>query len=146
MSESFAVCGRCGGRKADFDRVCPHCGFRPEGDGLLIAWLLSTRHRDTASLDAVSERIRGGETVRPSAKMLATARRALGRSWASDPGLDTRQRLALLATSLLVTPLVGLMLAVWWYGTKPRAALQALALSLPASVLFFALGVWLILT
>lgn len=138
-----AVCGRCGGRKPDYDRICPHCGFRPEGDGLLVAWLLSSHHRDAAELDAIADRIREGELVRPSKRMLAAARRGLGRSWGSDPGMSRRQRLALLATSLLLTPLVGWVLALWWWGSRPRAALQALALSAPASALFFVIGVWL---
>jgi hypothetical protein len=139
----LAICVRCGGRKPDYNSTCPACGFRPEGDGLLVSWLLSTHHRDAASLADVAERIQAGETVRPSSRMLAEAKRALGRSWASDPGLDMRQRLALLATSILLTPLVGLTLSVWWYGTRPRAALQALALSLPASLIFLALGILL---
>ncbi|MFT4623650.1 MAG: hypothetical protein ACI8PZ_002306 [Myxococcota bacterium] len=143
MSDTFAVCGKCGERKADYDRVCPHCGFRPEGEGMLVAWLLSTHHRAPDTLDAVGARIAAGEAVRPSKKMLATARRALGRSWTSDPGMSSRERLSLLATSLVVTPLVGWVLAVWWYEQRPRAALQALALSLPASVLFFGLGLYL---
>lgn len=51
--------------------------------------------------------------------------------------MTLNQRLALLATSLLLTPLVGWTLWFTWRGRRPRAALEALALSLPASVLFF---------
>ena len=32
---SRAVCVRCGGERADFDQICPSCGHRPEGEGLL---------------------------------------------------------------------------------------------------------------
>ncbi len=141
----FAVCGRCGGKKAGYGKVCPHCGFLPEGDGLLAAWLLSTHHLDEAALVMVRERIRAGESVQPSRRMLGVARAALGQSWAGDPGMDLRQRLALLATSIVLTPLVGWVLAVWWWGTRPRSALQAIALSLPFSVLFFGMVAWMVL-
>ena len=141
-----AVCSRCGGQKPDFDHTCPTCGFRPDGDGLLVAWLLSTHHRDADQLDAIAGRIRAGEVVKPSRRMLDQARRALGRSWATDQGMTRGQRTALIATSLFLTPLVGWVLAGWWREQRPRAALQALALSLPASVLFFGLGLWMMAT
>lgn len=138
-----AICVRCGGSRTDFAAICPSCGHRPDDDGRLVAWLLSSESLSTEELDDVQKRIIGGESIRPSERMLAKARAALGRDFATDQGLSTRQRLMLLSTSLLVTPLVGWMLFVWWYRERPRAAIQALALSLPASVLFVILVLYL---
>jgi hypothetical protein len=69
--------------------------------------------------------------------MLERARRGLGKDLVSDPGLGTRQILALLACSVVLTPLVGWVLALWWRAQRPRAAIQSLAVSLPASLMFF---------
>ena len=139
---SRSICVRCGGERARHDQVCPACGHRPEGDGLLVAWLLSEENLSRAELDAVRDRVRSGEVIRPTERMLARARRALGADFASDVGLDTRQRWLLLATSLLLTPLPGLVMGVWWWNDHPRAARQALALSVPASIASFAAVVY----
>jgi hypothetical protein len=139
---SRALCVKCGGERTRFDQICPACGHRPDGEGLLIAWLLSDHHLDDKQLAQTQARLRKGESIRPSAKMLDKARRALGQHFTTDEGLDTRQRLGLLATSLLLTPLVGWVLFVWWWSSKPRAAWQALALSLPATVIFTGGVLW----
>jgi len=133
---SRAVCVRCGGERAGFDQICPSCGQRPEGEGLLVAWLLSSENLDNEELSRVQERVRTGESIRPSARMIDRARRQLGSHFATDAGMDVRQRVLLLTTSLLLTPLVGWVLFFWWRQDRPRASLQALALSLPATVLF----------
>lgn len=138
-----AVCVRCGGSRQGYASVCPACGHRPEGDGLLVAWLLSSANLDESGLDAVAARVRSGESIRPSAKMLKKARRALGQDLASDPGLTLGQRAALFACSILLTPLVGWTCWLWWRADRPRAALQALSLSLPPTVLFTAIWIWL---
>lgn len=138
-----AVCVRCGGFRADYREICPHCGHRPEGEGLLVAWLLSAEHLRQDQLEATSERVRSGESIRPSQRMIDRARRALGTHFASDPGLTGWQRIGLLATSILLTPLVGWTLFLWWRRSRPRAAIQALGLSLPATAVFTALGLWL---
>jgi len=131
-----AVCVRCGQGRSQWDQICPHCGHRALGEGLLVAWLLSTESLTEAQLAKVSERIQGGETIRPKPAQLARAREALGRAYTSDPGLTVRQRIGLLALSLAATPLVGLTCWFWWRETRPRASIQSLALSLPATVLF----------
>lgn len=136
-----AVCVRCGAEKPEFLAVCPSCGHRPEGDGVLVAWLLSTEHLDAARLEATAARIRRGEPIRPSAKMLRKARRALGRQIATDPGLGVRELLGLLAGNVLFSPLVGWTCAAWWYAERPRGALQAVLVSVPVSVL--GTGIWL---
>lgn len=131
-----AVCQRCGGRRDTFDQICPACGHRPQGEGLLVAWLLSTNNLDEERLEAAASRIAGGEPLRPSSKQLERARRALGRDYGTDPGMTVGQRLALLATSIVLTPLVGWAAWLWWRQDRPRAAVQALALSLPLTVIY----------
>jgi hypothetical protein len=137
-----ALCIRCGASRADYRETCVRCGFTPEGEGLLVAWLLSSENLGEAEIEATGKRIAAGEPVRPSARMLEHARRSLGLDFASDPGLDTGQRLALFATSFLLTPLVGLTCWWWWRRDRPRASVQALALSLPASIVLFLVGFW----
>jgi len=139
---SRALCVKCGGERTRFDQICPACGHRPDGEGLLVAWLLSDNHLTDKQLAQTQARLRKGESIRPSAKMLDKARRALGQHFTTDEGLDNRQRMGLLATSLFLTPLVGWVLFAWWWESKPRAALQALALSLPATVLFTGGVLW----
>ncbi|MCB9680027.1 MAG: hypothetical protein H6733_01020 [Alphaproteobacteria bacterium] len=140
---SRAICVRCGADKGHYERICPACGHRPEGEGLLVAWLLSDAHLDAGGLDKAARRIARGDTIRPSEAMLERARRALGAHASADPGLSGGQRLALLATSLVLTPTVGLTLWAWWRTERPRVALQALWLSLPASVLYAVGVLWL---
>ncbi|MEQ1566269.1 MAG: hypothetical protein ABMA64_11575 [Myxococcota bacterium] len=133
---SRAICVRCGAERSTWAQICPACGHRPDEEGQLVAWLLSSEHLTEPELDAVRGRILAGEVIRPSGKMLGRAKRALGRDFTTDAGLTGGQRLLLLATSLVVTPLVGWVLFVWWYNARPRSAVQALALSLPATVAF----------
>jgi hypothetical protein len=140
-----AVCGRCGVERPDFRAICPGCGHRPDGEGVLVAWLLSSRYLSPAQLDAAADRIRAGELIQPSERMLAAARRALGRDFSTDPGLSGRDRFAVLATSLLLTPLVGWTLWWWWREERPRAAAQALGFSLPATLIFTVGVVWMAL-
>jgi hypothetical protein len=137
-----AVCLRCGADKGAFDQICPSCGHRPEGEGLLVAWLLSDQSLTGPQLDDAAARIRSGTSIRPTERMLARARAALGRDEARDPGLTRPQRLALLATSLLLTPAVGLVTWAWWRTERPRTAAQALWLSAPAGVAFLVLVGW----
>lgn len=130
-----AICLRCGAAKAAPEGICPACGHRPEGEGLLVAWLLSDAHLPPERLEAAAVRIREGQSVRPSAAMLDKARRALGLHAHADPGLSRRQRLGLLASSLLFTALPGVVLWAWWRQDRPRSARQALWLSLPAGAI-----------
>jgi hypothetical protein len=139
---SRAVCVKCAGERSSFEQVCPSCGHRPDGEGLLVAWLLSSANLGDAELNHAQARIRKGEPLRPSARMLEKARLALGQHFSTDEGLTMQQRLGLLATSLLLTPLVGWVLFAWWWSARPRAAYQALALSLPASILFTGVVLW----
>lgn len=132
---SRAVCVRCGADRPAFDAVCPACGHRPEGDGLLVAWLLSDAYLDEAGLERAAARIRSGEPVRASDRMLERARIALGRHVSRDAGLSRRARLGLLALGVVATAVPGLMLAWWWREDRPRSARQAFVLSVPSAVL-----------
>lgn len=140
-----AVCVRCGAEKDHYGNVCPACGNRPDGDGLLVAWIASDAHLDAVALAAVGKRIAAGEPLRPSAAMLTKARRALGRAIGTDAGLTLGQRALLLGCSLLFTPLVGWTCFFWWRTEHPRSAWQALGLSLPPSVLFTCIWIYAIL-
>lgn len=139
----LAICVRCGGERRDFDQICPACGHTPNGEGRLVAWLLSSENLEASELRGVQVRIRAGETIRPSGRMLEKARRSLGQHFTTDAGMSTGQRLGLLATSVFLTPMVGWVLFVWWWKIRPRAAIQALALSLPATVGFAILVLYL---
>ncbi len=134
-----AVCQRCGGGREAFDQICPSCGHRPQGEGLLVAWLLSSHNLEAEPLAAAGRRIAGGEPLRPNARQLARAKTALGRDYLTDPGLGVPMLFGLLATSVVLTPLVGWAAWLWWRQTRPRAALQALALSLPLTLIYTAL-------
>jgi len=133
--ELRAACVRCGTLREGLRATCPQCGLRPEGEGVLVAWLLSAGHLSDAQLTAAAARVAGGEVLRPSHAMLAVARRALGVDFTSDPGLTPGQRALVLGASVVLTPLVGGTLWAWWRRQRPRAALQALLLSAPVSLI-----------
>ena len=135
-----AICHRCGETKREYAMVCARCGHRPIDDGLLVAWLLSSEHLSEDQFASVAARIREGETIRPSRKQLKQARRALGRSFSSDPGLTSSQRLLLLALSFGLTPLPAWVCFFWWITARPRAAWQSLSIAAPASLVFAGLG------
>lgn len=139
-----AVCVRCGASRTEFRDICPGCGYRPEGEGVLIAWLLSDGNLDEAGLDAVAARVKAGEPPRPTSRMLDRARRALGGDLESDPGLGSTERIGLLVVSMLLTPLPALTMAAWWWRDRPRAAVQALALAIPSAAVFGIAVIWAI--
>jgi hypothetical protein len=140
-----AICVRCAAEREDWRAICPSCGHRAVGEGLLVAWLLSDQNLDAAGLAEAAGRIRSGQGVRPSQRMLDRARGALGASFSSDPGLGWRGILGLAALGLVATPLPGLVLWAWWLRTRPRSAWQALVASVPGVAFGFAVGIGLIL-
>jgi hypothetical protein len=140
----MSACVRCGACHGDYQSTCVECGFRPYGEGLCIAWLLSTHYLEKAEVVEASSRIRMGETLNPSPKMLREARSALGRTFWSDPGLSTSQMFGVFLMTLFLTPLVGWVLWAWWRIYRPRAAWQALACAVPSSVFFFVLVLWVL--
>lgn len=136
------VCVKCGEIRSDWRGLCPTCGFRPSDEGVLVAWLLSDEHLDAGDLQAAADRVKSGQSVWPSERLIEKARQALGQTLSSDPGLDYPTRLGILLSSLFLTPLVGLTLWWWWRASRPKAALQALVLSAPISALLFAVVLW----
>ena len=136
---SRAVCTRCGVDRGAIELACPGCGHRPSGEGLLVAWLVSDANLSPEDLDAAAARIREGQPLHPTRAQLDRARHALGAHLASYPWLTMPERVALLVVGLLVTPLPGMILWFWWRAARPRAALQALALSLPAALFYVVL-------
>lgn len=142
---SRAICARCGSERARYDLICPACGHRPVDDGLVIAWLLSDEHLTSAQLDAAAARIRDGVSIQPSDRQIRKARRALGRTFSTDPGLDGVTRTLLLGSSLLLTPLPAWVCFAWWLADRPRAAWQSLALAVPGTVIYLGLGLYLTL-
>jgi len=139
---SRAVCVRCGHIRPDYNEICPACGHRPVDDGLVIAWLMSTNHLSEEQVDAASERVRAGGVIRPSDRQVAKARKALGRAFATDPGLGIPMSLLLLVTGLVLTPLPAWICWAWWLNRRPRAAWQAFAAAVPVSAIYFSLGVY----
>ena len=135
-----AVCVRCGAVGNDFRALCPACGHRPEGDGLLLAWLLSENALSTMQLEDVARRVRAGETIKPSTRMLERAKQALYGE--KDDGLTWGQRAFVLYSSLLFTAMPGMLWAWWYRNEKPRAAKQVFLLSFPAGVLATLVMLW----
>lgn len=140
-----ALCPRCGTDRSDYPDICSSCGHRPIDEGLLIAWLLSSHHLRESQLDAAAARIRDGHPIRPSDRQIKVARRALGRTFRTDPGLPLSTRLLLLGCSLLLTPLPAWVCFGWWLSARPRAAWQSFGIALPGTIIYGALGVWLAL-
>lgn len=133
-----AVCARCGHDKPAYDVVCGGCGDRPEGDALLVAWLLSREHLDDPDLDHAAARVRQGHPVRPSAAQLERARTALGTQPAGDAGLSVAAWIGVAAASVVVTSAPGWATWWWWRTERPRTARQVLAASLVGAAAFMA--------
>lgn len=131
-----AICARCGGVKGGAFAACPDCGFTPGAAERPLAWLLSAAWLDPEELAEAARRISEGQRPDPGRALLDTARAAIGASARSlGPGLEWRQRAALLAANLLLTPLAGYAV---WFGlreSRPAAARDALALTLPVTLL-----------
>ena len=140
-----AVCHRCGGTKALPLVPCPFCNVIPKGDERPVAWLFSSAHLDDEELKLASERIRLGETPDPSQSLRALAARNL-QPTRNNQTLTPRQQIGLVALNVGLTPLSGL--AVWWglSATRPRAAQQAMRITVPVMIVFSAVWIGLIAT
>jgi len=143
LAGTEAVCFRCGATRALYGEVCAGCGFQPRDEGLLVAWLFSSDYLDGEQLKEAQQRIETGEQPSPGVQSLQVARRALGATLQTDPGLPLAQLLGLLVLSLLLTPLVSWVL--WWHArlSQPRVAFQAFAIALPTSLLGLVVGLLL---
>lgn len=140
-----AVCHRCGGPKKGPLIPCKTCSFTPTGEERPIAWLFSAHHLTDAELDETTARILAGEQPDPSKALSDGARVAMGAAPLTDDArrpLRTGTLILIGLGNLLLTPLLGF---AFWFGLieeRPRAARQALTITLPMS-LALAL-VWLV--
>ena len=137
-----AVCHRCGGTKAGTFLACDTCGFVPREQDRAVAWLFSTSHLDKDELTLAAERIRNGELPDPGKHLLNLARARTGeqlRNEAIDRPFTTQTLIAIGAMDLFLTPLAGF--AIWWghRHERPRAAAQALRITLPIAAALGAL-------
>ncbi|MEC8422892.1 MAG: hypothetical protein VX000_03880 [Myxococcota bacterium] len=141
-----AVCHRCGGNKRGPLVPCKTCGFTPTGEERPVAWLFSGHHLDSDELADAAQRVRAGDRPDTSRELRAQARSAMGAAPLTDAArtpFGAGWLLLLGIANLMLTPLVGYAV---WFGLReerPRAARQALALTLPISAV---LGVaWVVL-
>ena len=139
-----AVCHRCGADKAGPFVPCKACGFTPTGDDRAIAWLFSTHHLTEAELETARARVLNGVRPDPSKALKDAARDQMGAA-----PLDEEARrpfppstLALLALAdLLLTPLAGYAVWLGLRTKRPRAARQALFVTVPISLVMLVLWV-----
>lgn len=115
---------------------CKACGFVPVGPERAVAWLFSREHLSEAELEHAAARVRQGDRPEPSRALQDQARAAMGatRLPLSDAGqrpLTPRTLVALSAANLLLTPLAGIAVWVGLRDGRPRAARQALLVTLP---------------
>ena len=119
---------------------CAACGHTPEGQDRALALLCSAQFLDPAQRQALQERIRRGEALKPSAVALAQAQNLL------EPPpktlrLSNTQLGLLLAGNLLLTPMLGY--ALWFRARGDPAGRQALLVTLPCTLLLaIALIAW----
>jgi hypothetical protein len=137
-----AVCHRCGADKAGPFVPCKACGFTPTGDDRAIAWLFSTHHLTEAELEVARARVLNGVRPDPSKALKDAARDQMGAA-----PLDEEARrpfppstLALLAlVDVVLTPLAGYAVWLGLRTKRPRAAKQALFVTLPISIVLLVL-------
>lgn len=131
-----AICHRCGGDKRGPLVPCKTCGFTPTSDERPVAWLFSAHHLDTDELLEAARRVRSGDRPEPSKALREEARVGMGAAPLTDAAKEPLRPSTLLLIglgNLLLTPLAGYAV---WFGLReerPRAARQALTLTLPIS-------------
>jgi hypothetical protein len=141
-----ASCHGCGAAKKAPLIPCKACGFVPSGDERATAWLFSREYLDANELAESARRIVSGQVADPSAALQFMAKDAMGAlpfEPTTDLPLTPRELWVLSMANLVLTPLTGL--AVWhgFQTDRPRAAAQAMRITLPIAL---ALGlVWIIL-
>ena len=115
---------------------CKTCSFTPTGDERPVAWLFSAHHLAVDELLEAAKRVRAGDRPEPSKALRGQARVGMGAAPLTDTAkepLGTNSLLMLGLGNLLLTPLAGYAV---WFGLReerPRAARQALLLTLPMS-------------
>jgi hypothetical protein len=133
----LAVCHRCGADKAGPFVPCKACGFTPTGDDRAIAWLFSTHHLTEDELEGARAKVRNGLRPDPSRALKDAARHQMG---AAPLDEEARQpfpasTLALIGLAdVLLTPLAGYAVWLGLRAKRPRAARQALLVTVPISI------------
>ena len=134
-----AVCHRCGGDKLGALVPCKTCGYVPSGADRSVAWLFSEHYLSGPELVAAAERVRAGERPEPSRALREHARQAMGAAptveLAAQP-LSSQQKVLIFLANFLLTTLAGYAV---WFGlreSRPKAAREALVLTIPLSVIF----------
>ncbi len=138
----LAVCHRCGADKAGPFVPCKACGFTPTGDDRAVAWLFSTHHLTEDELEVARAKVLNGSRPEPSRALKDAARHQMG---AAPLDEEARQpfppsTLALIGLAdVLLTPLAGYAVWLGLRTKRPRAARQALFVTLPISLVLLVL-------
>ena len=147
-----AVCLRCGGDKPRAMAACPTCEHVPEGEERALSYLLSSHHLDEDELDDAAARVRAGDRPTPTGELMDVATAVLTASQPAgedalphDPGMEPDEKIFVLASSVLLTPLMALAAWYGWREQRPRAAKEALHVFWPVGVLSLALWVGVLL-
>lgn len=140
MSESRAICMRCGTAKSRAMGRCSSCSFRPQGTDRPLAWLLSSDYLDEHELDLAAERVVAGETLDPHPDQVRLAREAMNPvpedRRTPDRGLSPEQQVLFLAANLLLSPLIGAVAWLSWRRERPISARQMVWLTVPVAAVF----------
>ena len=140
-TRSAAICHACGAPKDLALGRCATCGVLPTGDDRVLAIVCGEPFVNALDLTALSERIRRGEPLAPSAALRRQAREILYGERRADQVLTPRSMALLFAANLLLTPLLGV--AYWFRHRDETAGRQALLVTLPlAGALAFAAVGW----
>lgn len=112
----------------------------PVGPERAVAWLFSLEHLSFDELQHAAARVRRGERPEPSSSLQEQARQAMGAQQLplTDEGrrpLSPGTLVAISAANLLLTPLAGFAVWAGLRDGRPRAARQALLVTLPVACL-----------
>ena len=136
--KAAAVCQQCGAPKRAPLIPCKKCQFVPSGDERAIAWLLSREYLSETELSEASRRItEERQRPDPSQALIYRAKESMGAldfEQTQNHPLSNHELWALGIANFLLTPLTGLAV---WHGLqeeRPRAANQALKLTVPIAV------------
>lgn len=110
---TVAICLRCGRTKVGAFAYCPGCGFTPSTDAdLAKSLLLSDRHLDPQSLEAIGAKIKGGEELnfdQESVDELAEVIKASGVK------MPLGCRVIVWVPMIVLLLLIGWMIYIWAY-------------------------------
>lgn len=114
MSDFRSLCIRCGADKELPLGRCARCQHVPDRGEAALSLLASTRVLSAEDLETVRVRLERGEALRPSHARLRQARSLLFESGPQTDVMSRRQIVALLALSVVLTPIPALLAAWAW--------------------------------